>query len=97
MKKFLVLLVTICSLVACSNKTDIGELISLRNKYQAEYNLYHATWNLRQFERCGYTDEYSSFEEATFEEFQREQICKDSIEILNIEIEKYKNNTKFFD
>ena len=89
MKKCLISI--ICFIfISCTVKTDVGELISLRNKYQAEYNLYHATWNLRQFERLGYSDEYSSFE-ATFEEFQRERICKDSIEILNIEIEKYKN------
>ena len=70
---------------------NLDELISLRNKYQAEYNLYHETWNLRQFERRGYTDEYSSFV-ATFDEIQREQLCKDSIEILNIKIDKYKNH-----
>lgn len=90
MNKFFICLLSI-AFFSCTNTKDIGELVSLRDKYQSEYDLYHTKWNLRQFEKYGYTDEYSSFM-ATFEEFHREQICKDSIEILNIEIKKYKNN-----
>lgn len=86
-------LVCMVNFMSCSKSKDIGKLISLRNEYQAEYDLYHARWDLRLLERYGnVADDDDYFCVATFEEYEREQLCKDSIEILNIEIEKYKNH-----
>lgn len=93
MKKFLIVMTVIlmsATIISCSKQQNISELISLRNQYQNEYNLLQAEWKLRMFKEFGYVDEAYTFF-ATFEEAQREKVCKDSIEILNIEIERYKN------
>lgn len=88
-KKVLTLLISTCILWACTPKTNIGELIQLRNKYQLEKDILHATLAHRQYELYGNFDA-PLFLVATWEETQRENLCNDSIEILNIEIQKYK-------
>lgn len=74
-----------------TNKHDIKELISLRNKYQTEYDLLENEWFLRNLKENGkYCDKQYNNLYSTFEEFQRHKTIKDSIEILNVMINNYK-------
>ena len=84
------------TLIMCGHGTTQGLLHPNLNSgqyiiHENNVHLIHATWDLRYFERFGCTGEHTSLM-ATFEECQRERLCKDSIEILNIEIDKYKNH-----
>ena len=75
-------------------KQDIRELISKRNSYQSEYDLLYSEWKIRRIQRCrenNWQVDYDFIElEGTYEEFLRETVLKDSIEILNVMINNYK-------
>lgn len=76
--------------VECTNKSDIKELISLRNNYQNEYDLLENEWFLRNLNENGkYCDKQYNSLYSTYEEFQRHKTLKDSIEILNVMINNY--------
>lgn len=100
MKKFLMAMLFFLTFISCvkqqdtSEKMEIGELISIRNSYQSEYNLLYSEWEIRRIQRCRENNlqvDYDFIElEATYEEFCREKVLKDSIEILNVMINNYK-------
>ena len=99
MKKFFMAIVIclVCTITGCTKneeKIKIGELISIRNSYQSEYNLLYSEWEIRRIQRCRENNlqvDYDFIElEATYEEFCREKVLKDSIEILNVMINNYK-------
>lgn len=100
MKKIFMTMLIFLTFISCvkqqdtSEKMEIGELISIRNSYQSEYDLLHLEWEARRIQRCIANElqiDYDFIEfEATYEEFCREKVLKDSIEILNVMINNYK-------
>ena len=97
MKKILIAMLIFLTFISCakqqdtSEKMEIGELISIRNAYEKEYDLISMEIEgekvLRQVEMI-LDGEIKT--QIDVDKITRQQILKDSIEILNVMINNYK-------
>ena len=98
MRKFFMAIVIclVCTITCCTKneeKIEIGELISIRNAYEKEYNLIsmevESVKVLREIEM---TLDGEIKTPIDIDKITRQQTLKDSIEILNVMINNYSFN-----
>lgn len=97
MKKIFVAMLIFLTFISCvkqqdtSEKMEIGELISIRNAYEKEYNsISMEVESVKVLREIEMTLDGEIKTQIDVDKITRQQILKDSIEILNVMINNYK-------